>query len=665
MNRILYIIIAIILLCIISGIALFLSLASEIPRLPDDLSLLAYSPATEIYARNGDLLSTSGGREYVSLDRISIHFRNAIVAVEDKRFYRHFGVDHIATFRALLQNIISGGNAPGGSTITQQLAKNLFFSFHRSWKRKMLEVMAAMAIEDRFGKDEILETYCNLIPFGQYSYGVERASQVYFGKHASDLSIQEAALLAGLPNSPSRLNPFYHPDRAAARQKTILKRMASQRMIPSEMVDSLTSTLVRLTERKSRNERGSFPVDYALELANEAVGTDLVNFGGVRIFTGIDPYLQKIAQRAVTSGLDELEKRLIQQQDDNQSRLEGALVAIDVGTGQIVALVGSRDYTTSPYNRAVRSRRPPGSAFKPVTYLTAMVEGNVNPATIVNDTLVELNIDSKRTWEVNNFDNKYLGLMTLKLALMKSRNSIAAQLIDRVRPMKVVKTARALGVKSKLEPHLALSLGAQGVTPLEMTNIYSTLAREGIALEPYLVSRIEDRGGEILLEHLAAGESRFAPETVYQLLDMMKGVIDGGTGSIVRWKGFSGIAACKTGTSSDFRDSWFCGATPYLVVVVWVGYDDYREMRLKSGHGVTGASGAAPIWAEFMIKATAHEPIREFPRPVGIAHYYMEPIKGTLSIDPIEDFIPVALLIKDAEKIFAEDLQDTLSSTAD
>ena len=649
MKRLLYIISGLIIFSVLTGLILFLVLVKHIPRLPDDLGILASSPATEVYDRNGDLLSVSGGREYVSLERISVNFLNAIIAVEDKRFWKHRGVDHISTFRALMQNIIRFGGAPGGSTITQQLAKNLFFTLDRSWKRKLLEAMAAMAIEDRFSKQDILEAYCNLAPFGQYSYGIERASRTYFGKHASELKIQESALLAGLPNAPSRLNPFNHYDRAKSRQRIILGRMAALGMIDKKTLDSLVTLPVQLVDKRMQIGRGSFAVDQALDIASGKIGSEPVNYGGVRIYTSIDKGLQTVAEKALSKGLDELEERLKPQDDDNQSRLEGSLIAIDVGSGQIVAMVGGRDYSASSYNRAVRSRRQPGSAFKPVIYLAALKDG-LTPITVIKDTVVELRIDKDRTWKPDNFDKEYLGPMTLKFALMKSRNSVAAQLIEKVSPEKTIRTARALGVTTRLEPHLATSLGAQGVTVIEMATVYSALARGGIALEPYLVKRIEG-GGESLYEQMTAGESRFAPEIVYLLLDMMTGVIDGGTGQIVRRKGFKGIAAGKTGTSSDFRDSWFVGATPDLAVAIWVGYDDNRQIRLKGGIGVTGASGAAPIWADFMIQATAHEPIREFPRPQGIGRFYVEPYTGRLSEEPLDEYIPVALNIEYAKEV--------------
>ncbi len=636
------------------GAVVFLWLVPRIPRLPDDLRLLASTPATEIYARGGDLLGTVGGREYVSLDRISPHFRNAILAVEDKRFHHHRGVDHLAIIRALSMNIIRLGDAPGGSTITQQLAKNLFFTFDRSLKRKLMEALAAMAIEDRFTKDEIIESYCNLVYFGQYAYGVERAAQTYFGKHASDLGLHEAALLAGLPNSPARLNPFNNPDRASARQRMVLQQMARAGMIRPEAVDSFASCPVELSGRSNLTRRGSYPVDYALEIAGEAVGSDLVSYGGVRITTTIDPFLQRTAEKVLSSGMEVLQERLQPLRNPGETRLEGALVAIEVASGQVVALVGGRSYAESPYNRAVRALRAPGSAFKPVVYLTALEEADVTPATVLEDRPVSIPIDRHRKWEPVNFDHRYRGPVTLKLGLTQSINTIAAQLIEKVGPERVVRTAQRLGIKSPLEPHLSLALGSQGVTPLEMAAVFATIAREGVALEPQFVRQVEDRGGELLYERLTAGEQRFAAETVYQLIDMMIGVIDGGTGSVVRRLGFKGIAAGKTGTSSDFRDAWFVGGTPFLVTVVWIGYDDNREMRLKSDAGVTGATGAAPIWADFMIRATAGQLVREFPRPTDIECCYVEPNTGLVSRELQPGYIPVALKSEDATRLLAE-----------
>lgn len=664
MRKILIAINALFLIILVVGTIACFRLASRIPRLPDDLNVLATSPATEIYARNGDLIATLGGREYVPIQRISPYFLKAVVAAEDKRFYTHHGLDHPALFRSLILNLVQRG-APGGSTITQQLAKNLFFTFKRSWQRKPLEALAAMAIEDRFSKEDILETYSNLVDFGRNAYGIERAAQVYFGKHASELELHEAALLAGLLNAPSRYDPFNHPDRARKKIRTILQRMVKEGMVRQNDVDSISGLPLNLAKRSSRLTRSSYPIDHSLEISRGKVGSELVSYGGIRIITTVDPVLQRTAEHVIERGIRELEKRLKPLPEGSETRLEGALVAIDVASGDILAMVGGHNYWETPYNRAVYSRRAPGSSFKPAVYLTALEELQITPATVMMDTMITLQIDRKRTWSPKNFGNKYLGPVTLKLALMKSINTIAAQLIDAVGPEKVVKNAQLLGIETPLGFHLSTALGAQGVSPVEMAAMFATIARQGVSLPPHIVARIEGRGGESLFELLSAGKSRFSRENVYILIDMLKGVIDGGSGSIIRRNGFHGVAIGKTGTSNEFRDAWFVGATTGLSVAVWVGYDDNRPMRFDDGEvGVTGGAGAAPLWADFMIRATAGEPIREFPRPRGVERAYIDPVTGVVSSEPADGLIPAAFNTRDLEAIIENQIESSVDSTS-
>lgn len=583
-----------------------------IPRIPDDLRLLAAVPPTQVYDRYGQLLGSLGGRQYISLERISPHFLNAIVATEDRHFWRHRGIFHPAILRALYLNLTLGEGAPGGSTITQQLAKNLFFSFRRSWERKIKEAIAAAAIERRFSKKEILEAYCNLVYFGRQAYGVEEASQTYFGKHAWQLNLPEAALLAGLPKAPAALDPIAHPEKARQRQRTVLRRMATAGYIKPHQVDSLAQ--LPLTLRTSfLRENTLFAIDGAILEAKTLLEPDLVDYGGIKIYTTIDPELQKLGQRILSTGLEILESNL--KGGGGDERLEGALVAVEVGSGEVLALVSGRDYGTSVYPRALWSRRPPGSAFKPVVYLTALENLPISPNTVVEDKPVEFMIPGSGVWRPKNFDKEYRGSISLRTALEWSVNTIAAQLTDQVGPEKVVKTARMLGVNSPLEPHLSLALGAMGITPLEMATVTATIARNGVFIPSHIIRRIEGPGGELLREVLPSSERRFDPEAVTTLIDMLKGVIIRGTGTVVAKRGFTREAFGKTGTSSDYRDSWFIGATPYLATVVWVGYDDNRQMFLRDGRGVTGASGAAPIWADFMNIACKNYPEASFPSP--------------------------------------------------
>lgn len=660
MKTLIYVVIGFIVFFAIAGLSIFFIYAGRIPKLPDDLKLLASSAPTEIYSRDGEIITTLGGRSYISIDRISVDFQNAIIAAEDKRFYSHKGIDIIATVRSLWLNLVPGGSRPGGSTITQQLAKNMFFAFHRSWERKILEALASFAIEDRFNKKQILEAYCNLVYFGKFAYGIENASLTYFNKHAADLELHQAALLAGLPNSPSRLNPFNSFEKAKKRQKVILNRMAANESISWLWVDSLYNLPVDLLEKPGQIQKSSHPIDYAISLASEKIGRYTVNYGGVQILTTIDPLLQTYAEQAVASGVNDLENRLKPLPENDHTRLEGALVAIEVATGQILAMVGSRNYSESTFNRAIHASRHPGSSFKPVVYLTALEQDSLTPATVFIDEPITLPIDKKREYKPDNFSNSHIGPVTLKYGLMKSINTIAAQLIYRVTPEAVVKTASRLGIRTSLKPHLSLSLGAQGITPLEMARMYTTLARSGRSIETFLVSRIEGRGRSMMFESLPVSETRFAHETVYILQDMMKDVIEGGTGQVLRRRGFRGTAIGKTGTSSDFKDSWFCGATPTLAVVVWIGYDDNRSMINKNGIGVVGATGAAPIWADFMIRATAGEPSRNFRRPLGVVTMFMDPITGEINHLPQKNnWISVVLLEKDVKALLQKQQTET------
>lgn len=600
-----------------AGIGLFFKYSTKIPRLPDDLRLLAATPATEIYARDGQILGILGEREYTAIEQISPNFLQAIIAAEDKRFYRHRGIDHIAFAHALYLNILRGGKAPGGSSITQQLAKNLFFSFKRSWERKIVEALAAISIEERFSKEEILETYCNLIYFGRYAYGVEKAARLYFGKNAADLTVAEAALLAGLPNAPTRLDPFNHLNNAKARQKVILLRMAEIGFISQiEAIRLAERPLTLAPPPMYSTDHGAYPIDYALELARKSIGSDLVNYGGVKIYTTIDLRLQRLAEETVASGVDLLEMNLKPGNADG-SRLEGGLVVAEVATGKILAMVGGRNYNESPFNRAVHSLRQPGSSFKPVIYLTALEKLNVTPETIYDDKPVTFDIPGSKSWSPRNFDKEFHGSIPLREALARSINTIAAQLIAGVGPNAVVETARRMGISTPINPHMSMALGSEGVTMVDMATAFATIARAGDVIEPLFLLRIDGPGGETLSEFLAIKERRFSQEKCYQLITMMQGTVDleYGTGRIVRRRGFTATAIGKTGTSSDFRDSWFVGATPLYSVAAWVGFDDNRQMFLNTGKGVTGASGAAPIWTDFMISAQSGEPDREFPRP--------------------------------------------------
>ncbi|TDJ50421.1 MAG: PBP1A family penicillin-binding protein [Nitrospina sp.] len=598
------------------SLVLYLDLKDELPQLPDSLEKINLSLPTEIYSSEGNVIKVLGQRHPVPLDEISPRFTQAMIATEDSRFYSHNGVDHIALARAMVRNLQSMRISQGGSTITQQLSKNLFFSFERKWIRKLKELLIALQMEATFTKDEILEAYCNQVYFGSGAYGVEDASLVYFGKRAKDLTLLQAALLAGLPNSPNSANPFNNFERAMNRTRTVLKRMVRSNFISPIQMEEALETDLELVLRRLQSNPNQYFLQFVIDKLEKEYGKEFVHFGGLKIFTTLDTRLQQYAQQAVTTHMKVLDRRMRPGEDGE--RLQAAVVALENKTGAIRVLLGGRDFAQSQFNRAVSNNRMAGSSFKPIVYLSAMETLGISPATLMRDEPVVLEISPGKTWEPKNFNETYYGDLVLKRALMKSLNVISAKLVYDITPERVIKTARQMGITSDLGPHLSLALGATGVSPLEMAGAYSVIANLGILNEPYVVERIEDFRGNTLYEHFYFGVQRFSQKSIYPLLDMMRGVVEEGTGSGIRRMGFRHPAGGKTGTTNDYKDAWFDGFTKDISASVWVGYDSNVSMIDRQGRGLTGGSAAAPIWAYFMKKGLQGKSQVNFPVPEGI-----------------------------------------------
>jgi penicillin-binding protein 1A len=629
---------------LLSAFVAFFLLIADLPHVPDDLRNLVYSQPTEIYAADGSLVHRLSGRTYVSLDQISPHFQRAVIAAEDGDFYSHHGIDKVAVLRAALFNLL-GRTRGSGSTITQQLTKNLFFSFERQWSRKFKEMLLSFQLETSFSKEQILEAYCNVIHFGGSAQGIEDASRQFFDKPAAALDLAEASLLAGIINAPNRLNPFSHFEAAKARQQVVLQRMRNEGFITEEEQSLATTTPLLLTSAPSQ---GNDFVDYVLAEAEKRFGAEAVHFGGLRIYTTLDPALQALAEKEVESGLTKLEAELDTtgharlSQSPNDTRLQGALVAISVATGEVKALVGGRQHIPGGFNRAVAENRHVGSAIKPFVYYTALEQLQMSPVSIVNDTVTSLRLPNRTRWTPRNFDRRHRGRMTLKYALMRSINAISAQLISRVTPQKVIETIRKFGITSKIEEVPSVALGTAGISPLQMAAAFAMFANDGVYYKPIFIKRVEDANGVILDRAFVLGEGRLLAATTFEVLDMMRGVIDGGTARGIRSLGFNAPAAGKTGTSTEFTDAWFTGFTTSLSTSVWVGYDRVFQMYTRRGRGVDGARGAAPIWANFMKQATLVYPAREFTLPEGLKMLDVDPISGKQVSDPAEG-IPVAV----------------------
>ena len=623
------------------GIGLYIDLKDDLPQLPDSLEKINLSLPTEIYSSQGNVIKVLGQRHPVSLNEISPRFTEAMIATEDSRFYSHGGVDHIGLTRAMLRNIRNMRISQGGSTITQQLSKNLFFSFERRWVRKIKELMVALQIEATFSKEEILEAYCNQVYFGSGAYGVEDASLVYFGKRAKDLTLLQAAMLAGLPNSPNSANPFNNFERAMKRTRTVLNRMVSSNFIGSLQMEEALETDLELAPQRIQSNPNQYFIQYVISNLEKEYGKEFVHFGGLKIFTTIDTNLQKFAQQAVTTHMKSLDKRMGTREDGET--LQAAVVSLENKTGAVRVLLGGRDYSQSQFNRAVSNNRMAGSSFKPIVYLTAMENLGISPATVMRDEPVILEISPGKTWEPKNFNDEYFGDLILKRALMKSLNVVSAKLVNDLTPERVIKTARQMGITSPLGENLSLALGATGVSPLEMAGAYSVIANLGILNEPYLIDRIEDFRGNTLYEHFYFGVQRFSQKSIYPLLDMMRGVVEEGTGRVVRRMGFQHPAGGKTGTTNDYKDAWFDGFTKDLSASVWVGYDSNISMVDRNGRGLTGGGASAPIWAYFMKKALSGKSLINFPVPEGILFVEVDSTTGYLSNTSTEKTMKVAV----------------------
>lgn len=657
---------ALLLVGAVAVLILFHDLTASVPQLPRQLDDIFGQP-TRIYGNDSEgnpvLLHTLGGNRRVDLKRMTQHFRDAVVATEDAGFYDHRGIDKRGMIRALLANVQTGSYGQGASTITQQLARHLFFTKEKQWLRKLREITASMQIETRYSKDAILSAYVNNMYYGADAYGVEEAAQRFFSKHANDLTLGESALLAGLLQAPSRFNPYYHMERALERRKIVLNSMVSNHFITQEQARLAEVEEIVLTGTSIGPPQGPFFIDYVRDVMVEKYGSNLVYNGGLHIYTTMDVELQTIAEEAIKVRLAELDSLVGDPVYATSSRtkqhdaLEAALVSIDVKTGAVRALVGGRDYTNSEYNRAVQNLRQPGSGFKPFIYLAAIDKLGYSPGTLVVDEPISFTTEVGDEWEPKNFSRYHRGPIILKWALMRSVNVISAKLINEVGPQAVVDYAKRMGITSELNPFLSLALGTTGIAPIEMASAYSVFATGGKYYPRYLIERVEDSEGKVIDEVTVTGEQVINRQSAYLMLDMLQGVLLRGTGVGIPLRyGFTVPAGGKTGTSSESMDVWFNGFTRELATSVWVGYDDSRPVQPMMGRETTGASGAIPIWAQFMRTATdsltarierprevplepeeAEEASRErfeFPIPVGIEFVQMDINSGGPPANP-------------------------------
>ncbi|MBI2985601.1 MAG: PBP1A family penicillin-binding protein [Deltaproteobacteria bacterium] len=554
-------------------------------------------------------------RVVVPLERIPSHAIQAFLAAEDARFFKHKGVDGFAILRAVFSNLKRGEIREGGSTLTQQLVRGFFLTPERTLKRKIREAILAIRVERNHTKEEILYLYLNQVYFGHGNYGVEAASRDYFGKGVDQLSLGEAALLAGLPRSPSRGSPYRDFFAAMERQRYVLKRMYQESFITEAAYREALDTSIRLTPAPVLNSQiAPHFVEYIRQTIGDRYGFAPLLQGGLHIYTSLDTALQMAAKKTVREGLDEIRLRIRKKAgpgDPGKGEVEGALLALDPQTGSVRALVGGHDFSLSEYNRALQAKRQPGSAFKPIIY-SAALESGLSELSVVRDGPLSFRMAPGKYWRPQNYGNRFFGPVTLRSALAHSLNSVAVRLVDRIGLERVIRQARKLGIESPLEKNLSLALGSSSVSVIELVRAYAVFANGGQLAEPLFITKVTDRDGRVLEEKGPNLKQVLSPEVSYVVTDMLKNVIQSGTGRAAARLGR--VVAGKTGTTSEFRDGWFIGYTPDLVTGVWVGYDDHRPV----GDRETGARTALPIWLNFMILGGQGAGSEDFPVPEGI-----------------------------------------------
>ncbi len=571
-------------------------------------------------------------RDLVAMDEVPDHLVDAIYAIEDRRFEEHNGVDLRRIAGALIANLRAGGIREGGSTLTQQLVKNFFLTPERTIRRKLTEAAMALLVEARYAKPQILEAYLNEIYMGRRGstaiHGVGEASRFFFGKRVPDLSVEESALLAAVIQSPNAMSPHRHPERAKKRRDLVLSQMEAQGRISAEQAERARAKGLDLAAITLESGQDRYFLDLLQRQLPEVYHEDLLAVEGLRIYSTLDTTLQRAAVEHLRKGLAALEKQLPAPKvakGAKRPQLQGCLLAMRPQTGEILALVGGRDYGTSQFNRCTQARRQAGSVFKPIVYAAALSRQSgpvVTLASVVPDEPIEVDTPSG-PWRPHNFDRRYRGPVSVREALEDSLNVPAARLGQAVGIRRVVEMARKLGVESPLPAVPSLALGSAEVSPLEMATVYATFANGGLRPTARSFTGLLDVHGIAQEQSALAGSRRVLDAgTAYLTTSLLEGVVDRGTGAGIRSRGLRGPIAGKTGTTDDENDLWFVGFTPELVVVVWIGYDEPRKI------GVPSSRGALPIWADYLAAISGGQIRGGFSRPREIESVEIDPMTG-------------------------------------
>ena len=644
-------------------------------RLTEGMPLISaledYTPSqsTRVFDAQGNVLAELSieKRALLPLSKIPVDLQNAVIAVEDDNFFKHWGLAPKGMIRAAIRNAMARRVVQGASTITQQLAKQIFLKPERNLKRKVREVLLALQIERNFSKPEILQLYLNQVYFGEGAYGAQAAARNYFGKEVSEMTLADCALLAGLIRAPRANSPFNSPENARKRRSFVLQRMTEEKLITPSERDLADAQPIPLEKPIGVGTQAPYFVEHVRRRLEMKYGTAAVWRGGLKIYTTLDLTAQKIAEQKMEEALSEFdlkaqaehEKKIREWEKTGEplppdlstaplSKIQGAFVLMDVKSGAIKAMIGGRD---SIFNRVTQAKRQPGSTFKPFVWAAALGSG-MTAASLVDDTPLAYYFDGRdwrllegatdqysinlatqpfaaspdfKIWVPNNFDGKFMGRITLRKALALSRNISSINLITQVGPPLVVEIAKNAGIRSDLEPAPALGLGASVVTPLEMTAAFGTFANGGVSVTPYTVERVEDASGKVLESRTPSDREAMTPQLAYLTTNLLKGVVQNGTASHA--SRLRRPLAGKTGTSNDNRDLWFIGFTPDIVAGAWMGYDDFSSLGRKDW---TGGSTVVPWWTNIMEEALKDYPKRDFPAPPGVVFATIDKSQGLL-----------------------------------
>lgn len=634
-----------------------------------------YKPSltTRLFDLNGEQIAELSieKRALLTLSDIPVDLQNAILAIEDSRFFQHWGVSPRGIARSFIVNLMAGRVVQGGSTLTQQLAKLIFLSPERKLSRKIKEALLALQMEYSLSKEEIFQFYLNEIYFGHGAYGVQAAAHIYFGKKVQDLSLPECALLAGMVKYPGGYSPFKHPKRATRRRRLVLKRMVDEGYIKPEEMKRALEVPVPLERPILTGHQAPYFVEYIRRKLEPQFGYNTLWRGGLTIQTTLDLSMQRVAEEEMEKALTAFDERAkgiwekeLQEEIDAgieppnvstnpPAAIQGVFMILDVKTGAIRTMIGGRSGGgRADFNRVVQARRQPGSTFKPFVWATALNSG-MTAMSLVNDSPLAYYFDGRdwrllegttdqyainiatsvfagssdfRVWVPQNYDGKFKGVITLRKALALSRNVSSVRLIEHIGPPRVVELAHKIGIRSRLAPVLSLGLGSSVVSALELGNAFQTFANGGIHVRPYSIVRVEDSSGKVRHRHVPREEEAISPDLAYLITHLLKVVVQGGTAR--RAKVLRRPLAAKTGTTNDNRDLWFIGYTPDLLAIAWMGYDDDTTLGKRLSSGGT----LAPWWTEIMKRILKDFPKRDFPVPEGITFMKVDTQTGYLGL---------------------------------